>query len=225
MKDLIRVYYHNVQSLMDKLEDIQADTIPQLADVMILAETWLDPSTVDTGLQIKDFSISLNSVGKGKGLAILFKMSKFQVVKTVKCIDIQITKLEGAMLTIIALYRSQSNITVLEYLKELIPHSGNCLIIGDMNICLQSQPSHEIFQQLKQNNFKALLCEATHLRGGHIDQAWYRGDANNCSIKMYSPYYTCKDHDAILFSQHGLLTEKGMSRIFSNLLCNVCVRR
>ena len=146
-------------------------------------------------------------------------------MKNVNCNDIQITKLEGAMLTIIALYRSHSNTTVLDHLKELLPDYGNCLIIGDMNICMQSQPSHEIFQHLKKNNFTALLCEATHSKGGHIDQAWYRGDINNCAMQMYSPYYTCKDHDAILFTQHGLLRERGRYNKFSNFLCNICVRR
>ena len=210
LKDTIKVYYHNIQSLADKFEDLKADTIPSLADVMILAETWLEPNTEDSRLQIDEFSLSLNSVGRGKGLAVFFKDSKFQVAKVINCTDIQITKLEGDKLTIIALYRSHGNTTMLDYLRELIPEKGNCLVIGDVNICMQSQPSHEIFQRLRKNNFVALMCEATHFKGGHIDQAWYRGDTNNCLMKMYCPYYTCKDHDALLFVQHGQIKSRGM---------------
>ena len=192
---------------------------------MILAETWLEPNTEDSRLQIDDFSLSLNSVGRGKGLAVFFKDSKFQVAKVINCTDIQITKLEGDKLTIIALYRSHGNTTILDYLKELIPEKGSCLAIGDVNICMQSQPSHEIFQRLRKNNFVALMCEATHFKGGHIDQAWYRGDTNNCLMKMYCPYYTCKDHDALLFVQHGQIKSRGMCMCIYLYFSNICVER
>ena len=181
---------------------------------MIFAETWLDPDKVDLSLQINELSLNLNSVGRGRGLAIYFKRSKFQVTKTVNCLDIQITRLEGENLTILALYRSHGNTTILDCLKELIPDYGNCLIIGDVNICMQSQPSNHLFKKLREKNFTALLSEATHLKGGHIDQAWYRGDTNNCEMKIYSPYYTCKDHDALLFTQHYSGTDKGINYTF-----------
>ena len=224
-EDMNRVYYHNVQSFEDKLEDIKADTVPLLADVMIFAETWLDPNIEDLSPQINEFSLSLNSVGRGRGLAIYYKISKFQITRTINCADIQITKLEGAKLTIIALYRSKGNTTIMDYVKELIPDCGNCLIIGDLNVCMQSQPANYIFEQLRQKNFTSLLCEATHLKGGHIDQAWYRGDTSNCDMKIYSPYYTCKDHDALLFTQHGLVTDKGIYKAIYYLLCNRCIER
>ena len=191
---------------------------------MIFAETWLDPDSVDLSLQKKELSLNLNSVGRGKGLAIYFKMSKFQVTKTINCTDIQITRLEGDKLTIIALYRSHGNTTIVDHLKELIPDFGNCLIIGDVNICMQSQPSNNLFEHLRGKNFTALLCEATHLKGDHIDQAWYRGDTSNCEMKIYSPYYTCKDHDALLFTQHCSVTDKGSYyKYLFNLLCNIYV--
>ena len=118
-----------------------------------------------------------------------------------------------------------SELTILTHLKELIPEKGNCLVIGDVNICMQSHPFHEVFQRLKKNNFATLMCEATHLKGGHIDQAWYRGDTNNCVMKMYSPYYTCKDHDALLFVQHDPVKSKGMSLTLSFILSNISFER
>ena len=46
-------------------------------------------------------------------------------------------------------------------------------------------------QGLPSNGFNQLVTEATHIRGGHIDRAYWRdvwGD-------RYSPYYS--DHDGI----------------------------
>ena len=56
-----------------------------------------------------------------------------------------------------------------------------------------------------------MLSEATHLAGGRIDQAWcnYTGGAVEVDVKLYSPYYTCKDHDALLFTTYEKKSEQG----------------
>ena len=36
-----------------------------------------------------------------------------------------------------------------------------------------------------------------------IDQAWFRGTDIKTDLVLYSPYYTCKDHDAILFTAYN----------------------
>ena len=43
------------------------------------------------------------------------------------------------------------------------------------------------------------MTESTHLAGGCIDHMWIRSLPHiqaNCSL--YSPYYTARDHDAVL---------------------------
>jgi hypothetical protein len=76
-------------------------------------------------------------------------------------------------------------------------------VVGDFNICSRTSPNHEAPTNLIARGFKLLVSEATHLGGGRIDQAWFRGSAvGSTSLELYSPYYTCKDHDALLFTAY-----------------------
>ena len=56
---------------------------------------------------------------------------------------------------------------------------------------------------------KKITSEATHFDGGHIDQAWMREGDMGSTVQLYSPYYTCKDHDALLISVFDRRTEQG----------------
>lgn len=50
---------------------------------------------------------------------------------------------------------------------------------------------------------RSLVSEATHLAGGRIDQAWCNWEGSvEVDATLYSPYYTCKDHDALLFTTY-----------------------
>ena len=60
-----------------------------------------------------------------------------------------------------------------------------------------------------ENGFSQIIDEATHIEGGHLDQAWLRSEKESCSIEIYSPYYNCKDHDALLCTMYDPSTEKG----------------
>ena len=97
----------------------------------------------------------------------------------------------------IGLYRSNGDSELATVLKDIIPLSGSCLVIGDFNICSVRSPAHEVFTTLKSLGFKQQLCGATHFEGGHLDQTWVRTNAA-CETQPYSPYYTCKDHDGLL---------------------------
>ena len=59
-------------------------------------------------------------------------------------------------------------------------------------------------------NFKIIVSEPTHLKGGHIDQAWLRDDRNAYDVQLYSPYYTCKDHDALLVTLYDSQKPQGI---------------
>ena len=209
---MIKVYFHNVQSIRDKFEDIKLDSIPTFGDALIFAETWLEPNSnmEDQTLQLKDYRLHLNSAGRGKGLAIFYRANKFSITQSTKDENCQISKLESGNVTIISLYRSQMDTTLHEQLKAIIPSEGTCLIIGDFNICSKLQSNHGIFKTLRSLNFVLLVDEATHLKGGHLDQAWLRNSNQKHDIQLYSPYYTCKDHDALLFSLYDPTTEQGI---------------
>ena len=137
-------------------------------------------------------------MGRGKGLAVYYDVSRFQVTKQIGENNYQLTKIESGTFTVIALYRSQGEVNFLDQLMENIPETGDCLMIGDLNICSKKQQQHEIFKNLRTKGFKLLIKEATHMKGGHIDQVWLRSSCLKHNISLYSPYYTCRDHDAIL---------------------------
>ena len=224
-----KIMYHNIHSLMDKIEDVGADTLLTFADVMIFGETWLaknasseelpalrhilqnDHSLNEDSsfLQIKGYELHLNSIGRGSGLAAYFKKEKFVVQQDISDEDLQLTVIESEDFCIIGLYRSSGDIKLSQYLKEVIPSSGNCIIIGDFNICVQKFSNHEAFQTLRTLGFKLLTTEASHIDGGHLDQIWQRSENWYSDVKMYAPYYTAKDHDSLLCTFYDASSEQG----------------
>ena len=65
--------------------------------------------------------------------------------------------------------------------------------------------------------FNQKIHEATHFEGGHLDQAWLRSEKESCSIEIYSPYYNCKDHDALLCTIYDSSTEKEKGEIYLSI--------
>ena len=117
----------------------------------------------------------------------------------------------------ICLYRSQSDTSLINLLVATVPLVGDCLIIGDFNICSMGDPNHGIFTTLRSMGFRLMTSEATHFAGGHIDQAWLRNSSEskqNSETGLYSPFFNATDHDAILFTHYDPNTEQSR---FKNL--------
>ena len=55
--------------------------------------------------------------------------------------------------------------------EEILSSNKPTLIPGDLNICYQKQKKDKNIQYKDDNHFKQLVKGATHLLGGHIDQA------------------------------------------------------
>ena len=65
-------------------------------------------------------------------------------------------------------------------------------------MCYMLQKNNRMSQGLEQRLFSQLVNEATQIRGGLIDHAYWKdviGVWNNPVIERYSPYYS--DHDGI----------------------------
>jgi hypothetical protein len=248
-----KIFFHNIHSLRDKIEDVKADLLLPFADLIIFGETWLettegdeetlpafcqpinkdtdqslpalcqpikkvtdhkdgDNNTENAFLPLKGYKLHLNSFGRGKGLASYFKEDKFKHKLDITNEDLQMTIFESENLSVISLYRSNSDGSLRQLLLEMIPAAGTCLVIGDFNICTRRTPNHEVFITLKSLGFKPLVTEATHFDGGHLDQAWLRvmlSIQDVYTMELYSPYYNCKDHDALMFSFFDPKTEQG----------------
>jgi endonuclease/exonuclease/phosphatase (EEP) superfamily protein YafD len=117
--------------------------------------------------------------------------------------------MESREMCVLGLYRSAADTTLSNTLSRMIPEIGPVIVTGDFNICSARTPDHEVFQALRTMGFKPLISEATHFAGGHIDQAWLREGDMASTVQLYSPYYTCRDHDALLISMVDRRTEQG----------------
>ena len=219
----IKVCYHNVHSLKDKFEDILADPIFPFADLIIFGETWLEqnetfdlkavlPAFNNENSYLKNYQVSLNSQGRGKGLAAFFREDKFFVSHIFSDDSLQITVFDSEELCVVSIYRSRAEKYLGILLSSLITASKNCLVIGDLNICSRTAPNHSALKFLRDKGFELQDCQATHFGGGTLDQAWLRTTSVTYlqNTYLYSPVFNCKDHDAILFTYYSPQEEKSM---------------
>ena len=72
-----------------------------------------------------------------------------------------------------------------------------------MNICYQQHRRDKDIQYMEGKKFKQLVNGATHIMGGQIDHAYLNdkeSKVRSVSVDQYSPYYTSRDHDALLIT-------------------------
>ena len=69
------------------MDDVRLDPFLLGADVVILLETWLDPdiNSGDQSLQMENYQLHLNSIGRGKGVAVYLKNRKFIQTHSSQC--------------------------------------------------------------------------------------------------------------------------------------------
>ena len=139
------------------------------------------------------------AVGKGKGLSVYYKESKFRHVQDVVTEKIQLMKLSGQNLDLIAVYKAPTGNDgeLRDQIQSLIDEHRSTLILGDFNMCFIDNRNCRTTKYLTASNFKQLVHEATHIDGGHIDQVYLKSDSIVASVELHSPYYTSKDHDAL----------------------------
>ena len=121
--------------------------------------------------------------------------------------------LHSSDLDVISVYRSIDNKTSINHLSNLICHKKAILICGDFNFCYIDQKRNSIAQFLNNSGFSQHVLHATHLEGGHLDQVYFRDQSKTriIDVLMYSPYYTAKDHDALLVTVLKEATESSGS--------------
>ena len=117
--------------------------------------------------------------------------------------DCQLSKFTLRNIDVVSVYRSSGCRIKFEDIFKNITLSKEkpTLIVGDMNICYQEQRENGNIQYLETNRFKQIVTGATHLQGGHIDHVYindYQSQFKSVDVEMYSPYYTCRDHDGLL---------------------------
>ena len=196
-KSRLKISYLNCQSLLDKIIDIKEDIYLLKSDILCLSETWLRSDVIKTEMEILNYSLILNSVDHGKGLATYFKAG-IHHEQSIKYQNIQLSKFSSKYCDIISVYRSKDGNPkqLIEHLKALVDREKITIIGGDFNICLAKNKTNVVSKCLASLGFQQLVNEATHIKGGHIDHVYIRG-CDSVTVELYSPYYTAMDHDAL----------------------------
>ena len=152
--------------------------------------------------QLKEFEGHLNNSGRGKGLAIFYKQG-IQHIQDQNGENIDLSTVVTADLDIIAIYRGSEGClkTLLKKLEDLINFSKTTVVIGDMNVCNSEKPNNLLKTYLEGKSFKLIVNKATHIGGGHLDQAYILNCGNyeaTPDVEIVPKYYS--DHDAICIS-------------------------
>ena len=169
------------------------------ADVIHLVETSLNENET-AEFSIPGYSSHAINVGNGKGILTFYRTAVVEHQRDLKETNLQITKFSSSTFDVVNTYRSANGNSV-ELLSNLINMTSKekaILITGDFNICYQENKTNRLIQGLENHGFRQLVQEATHIRGRHIDQAYWKDPTNTWSepdVDRYSPYYS--DHDAI----------------------------
>jgi hypothetical protein len=206
-----RISLLNARSIRPQFEHINMDSTLEMSDAICLTETWLWNDEDKSKFQLDGFRVHHNCAGRGKGVSVYYKESKFAHKQDVTEEQIQLTKLSGKNLEIISIYKApKGNDSELKrHLMDLIDLRKPTLVCGDFNMCYIESKRNQSTTYLLQNGFKQLVREATHIEGGHIDHVYLRADESlSATVELYSPYYTAKDHDALCVS--FTQTEEGM---------------
>ena len=195
----IKIYSLNCRSLKKHYQDIISDDLLMRSDVIILQETWLHDDTSPRNFAIPGFELHLNSNGRGKGLATYYKKSLISQVKDIKENNYQMSKLSSIGIDIFSIYRSQNgNLADLsQYIQHMVTPDKPQLIIGDLNYCQSQSQLNPLQLFLKDNQFKNLINEPTHMEGNILDQAHLQDLKRDLTVtaSLHHKYYT--DHKAL----------------------------
>ena len=197
-----RISSLNCGSLRHQLPHIKEDTILNISDVICFTETWLWENEDTSRYKLDGYKAHHLAVGKGKGISVYYRESKFRHIEDVTTEKIQLTKLSGKSLDLIAVYKApKGNDGMLrDQLQCLINENRSTIICGDFNLCFVDNRNCRTTKYLTSSKFKQLVHEATHIDGGHIDHVYLKSDCVVGIVQLYSPYYTAKDHDASCIS-------------------------
>ena len=198
----IKVASLNCAGLASHFIDIIADEKLMKADIIHLIETSLEKSE-GRQLTIPGYASHFINVGKGKGIVTYFKEEVFSHGQDSIAKNMQITKFTSQDLDVLNVYRSSdgNSLELLNKMKEMIGLDKPTLITGDFNICILNHEKNRMSKGLMESNFKQMIRNATHVRGGHIDHVYWRDGESvwkDPEIEQYCPYYS--DHDALLLT-------------------------
>ena len=195
----IRLSFLNCRSMKNKFQHIRSDESLQKSDGIVLTETWLDPEQQEAEYTLQNYAVSLNSGGRGKGIASYFN-NKFDHVQNIAAEGYSMSKISSKDLDVIGVYKSRLGDLqdILTKIEEMIDDKKITVIGGDFNICVLKHPNNLMTRKLKEKHFDQTVKQATHIEGGVIDHLYIKkrkGEDISCVVEVLPKYYS--DHDCI----------------------------
>jgi exonuclease III len=198
-KGTLKISSTNCRSLRKHYQDIISDSLLSKSDVICLQETWLEDNIEASDLEIENYQLHLNSYGKGKGIAIYFKVGTVRHETDIKEENFQLTKFTSELMDLVVIYRSQSgnHKHLTQILEKLIDKEKPLMVLGDFNFCFLDSSMNCTKQFFNKHSFSQLVHEPTHIEGNLLDQALVRDTKkiNKYTIELHSKYYT--DHKGL----------------------------
>ena len=203
MKTNIKIASLNCNGLKSHFKDISVDNKLLKADIIHLIETSLGKNDYQQW-NIPGYSSHFINVGNGKGIVTYFKSTIFRNEEDISTESMQLTKFSSTEIDVVNVYRSNTGNSV-ELLNNILTMVENpvkaSLITGDFNICMLNHSKNRMSKGLEMLGFSQLIQQATHIKGGHIDHAYWRDREQAWTwpvVELYSPYYS--DHDALIIT-------------------------
>ena len=164
----------------------------------------MKPDEDVTQYRLEGYASHFISIGNGKGIVTYYKRNMFRHNHDYQTEKMQITKFSTKEIDVINIYRSQNghSVELLTQISNMLSDSKTTIITGDYNICYVVNGNNRMSKGLINQGFQQLVKEAAHIRGGHINHAYFRDTLTRSFeapiVECYSPYYS--DHDAICYN-------------------------
>ena len=168
------------------------------SDVICLTETWLKTDSIVDQLNISGYQLHVNSAGEGKGIVLYYKLDTVSPFINLTKSKYQLSKLRSSEIDIIAVYKSQGaeDLELAEDLENIMDHQKVTIICGDFNLCYLEQKNNIIFNKLHSFGFVQLVTEATHIKGGTIDQVYVNLTLKD-NVIVIKTRVSFSDHDQL----------------------------
>ena len=193
-----RISSVNVRSLRKHIDDVRIDPVLLKSDMICVQETWLEQDEDESEYHIDGYQAHFNSQGRGKGIAVYTKASKFMHVIDWRSDSLQMSKLSSDSLDVIVVYRSQEEpfLSLTTNLQTMLSPQKTTLVVGDINFCYINK-SNQFSVFLETSEFQQLAKTATHIEGALLDQAYFKrvGGGDPAHVELFSNYYS--DHDTV----------------------------
>ena len=188
----------NIRCMQKNIEDLKLTSCFNNARVVCLQETWLVSGLSSLNvMKMIDWQQWNICAGRGKGITTFYK-NEFQQKGHVIGENFQMARVVSEELDIINVYRSSNANTnnFVESLRSLFNETKKTYIVGDFNLCFDSERTHPVFMFLENSKFKQLVQNATHIKGRLIDLVFTNSPEEVIRVSQNGQYFS--DHDMII---------------------------